>query len=155
MPLAGLTISYPTLPPVEEQLGPSLGELTISGSAGDKTLQEKAPKRSGPPSSEAVDQAEQWVAQWRASRPDEYVVKASHAQMRAYALWHRQGLKCKDVAVLLRDTPLSLQTVSTYVLEAVRHENLEYDAEHVREPLGILPASVHRRYGKILEDIGK
>lgn len=152
VPTAGLSISYPTLPSIEDQLE----GLTISGASSDKApTDSKPPKRTGPPPSDEVDRAEQWVAAWRASRPPEYPIKATQAQLRAYALWHAQGLDCKDVAVLLRETPLSLQTVASYVLEATRQEKLEVEAHRVREVLEILPPSVHRRYARVVEQVGR
>lgn len=158
VPLAGLSITYPTLPPTEDQLETSLSNLTISGPPNSSTDSDKpqpTPKRPGPPESEPITQAESWVSTYRASLPAEYALKAKHAQLRAYALWHAQRLDCKDVAALLREPPLALQTVATYVLEAITSERLEYDVQRGREVLGILPASVRGRYGRIAEEIGK
>lgn len=154
VPLGGLSVSYPTLPSIENEIETSLSNMTISGAAVDKTQPERLSKKPGPPPSAEVDTAEQWVAQWRESRPNEYVVKASHYQLRAYSLWHHQGLPCKDVAALLRENPLSLTTVASYVLEAVKRESLEYDADNVRDVLNLVPpATQTMRYGKILEEI--
>ena len=68
-------------------------------------------------------------------------------------MWHEQRLNCYDVAALLRDPPLLPQTIASYVMEALKMENLPYDVERVREPLRILPKSVHSRYRKVLDKL--
>ncbi|KAL8803207.1 MAG: hypothetical protein Q9182_003308 [Xanthomendoza sp. 2 TL-2023] len=58
---------------------------------------------------------------------------ATPATLRAYFLFHHHGLSIPDIASLLRSPPLAEKTVATYILEAVRREGLELDADKVRE----------------------
>lgn len=104
-----------------------------------------------PPPSPAIDRAETWATNWRASLPTEYKLTARHAELRAYHMWHEQRLDCEEVAALLNITP---RTVSSYVMQAIKTEDLPFDAERVSEPLELLPKSVHGRYRKVLEKAG-
>lgn len=113
----------------------------------------KHPKSYPPPSPEII-RAEHWVTNWRASLPAEYNLKVKTPTLRAYHLWHEQEFDCHTVASLLRDPPLSVRTVASYVMTALKEEDLPYDVDRVREPLDILPKSVHGRYRRILERIG-
>lgn len=135
VPLSGISIIYPTLPPLE----PS------SSSRGS---------RQGPPPSPEITEAESWVLRFRSSLPPEYILRSTHPALRAYALWHKQGLSCYAVAALLRGPPLKVQTVAGYVLQAVKEEDLKYDVERVREVFEVLPKSAHGRFSKVLRQIG-
>ncbi|TKA78539.1 hypothetical protein B0A49_01644 [Cryomyces minteri] len=97
-----------------------------------------------------VQHAEAWLENWQASLPTDYTPKASKAALRAYALWHHQSLPVPRIASILRAPPLQLTTVATYILEAVRIERLPFDGPRIREPLDVLPVSVHGRYRAVL-----
>ena len=151
------SISYPALSSLSDQLAESMDSLQItSPPSSTANAQPPAPslKRPGPPPSPAIDEAERWVSTFRASLPPEYALQATHVQLRAYALWHAQRLDCKQVAAALREPPLSLQTVATYVLEAVRHEGFEVEGERLRGVVEVLPGSVRGRYKRLLEGAG-
>ena len=111
--------------------------------------------RQPPPPSRELALAESWVATWRASLPPEYNLRAGNSSLRAYHLWHQQGFDCLAVASLLRDPPLSVQTVANYVVQAVHDEDLPYDRRRLREAMDILPRVVHWRYQKILNHISE
>lgn len=135
VPLAGLSVVYPTLPPLETAPSSSRG-------------------RQGPPPSAQITEAESWVSHFRASLPREYILRSTHPALRAYALWHEQRLSCDVVASLLRDPPLKSQTVAGYVLQAIKEEDLKYDVERVREVFEVLPKSAHGRFSKVVRQIG-
>ncbi|KAK3715665.1 hypothetical protein LTR37_006890 [Vermiconidia calcicola] len=159
VPLSGVDIAYPTLPSLEpgqdivaadpDQV--TNGEEITSAESNKSTV--KSARRQHPPPSSEVTQADEWAASWRASLPAEYNLKVGHASLRAYNMWHEQKLSCKEVASFLRDPPLSALTVASYVMQALKEENLPYDAARVMEPLEILPKSVHGRYQKIANQI--
>ncbi|KAF2112487.1 hypothetical protein BDV96DRAFT_580833 [Lophiotrema nucula] len=69
-------------------------------------------------------------------------IRATMPHLRAYHLWHYQGLQVDEVARHLRDPPLSENTVCGYILQAVNMERLECDKERGREVLALLPLSV-------------
>ncbi|KAK3699484.1 hypothetical protein LTR37_016441 [Vermiconidia calcicola] len=159
VPLSGVDILYPTLPSLESGQDMVVADLdqaadreaTTSAESNKSTV--KSARRQHPPPSSEVTQADEWVNNWRASLPAEYNLKVGHASLRAYNMWHEQKLSCKEVASFLRDPPLSAQTVASYVMQALKEENLPYDAARVMEPLEILPKSVHGRYQKIANQI--
>ena len=162
VPLLGIDVSYPTLPTLDLPKEPDPSAKMPSTQA-DPSTEAAAPaaassskattKRSAPPTSIEVSSADTWAHTWRSSLPAEYKLKVSHATLRAYHLWHEQRFDCKEVAALLRDPPLSTQTVASYVMQALNEENLPFEDGRVREPLGILPKSVHGRYYRIVERI--
>ncbi|KAL3957611.1 hypothetical protein ACCO45_008189 [Purpureocillium lilacinum] len=55
-------------------------------------------------------------------------VSATPAALRAYYLWHaNDGLRPEPIAGLLRDPPLKVNTVVSYILDAITSERLPYD----------------------------
>jgi hypothetical protein len=168
VPLEGLSISYPALPAIDENLYEPqqateeqqpqalVGESPTSATSSSDTA--KAPPKSRPaiPSSPAVTAADSWAQTFRNSLPATHNLKSKHATLRAFHLWHHQSLECKDVAALLRDPPLSVMTVASYVLQAVSEESeLECDKDRVVATLEILPASARGRYYRVVERIGR
>ena len=85
-----------------------------------------------PPSPE-LSRANEWVSCYKssiaqgASRPP----SAKPAELRAYALWHDQGLDVDTIAGLLRKPPLQKVTVANYVGKAIQSEGLPYEAERI------------------------
>ncbi|EME39735.1 hypothetical protein DOTSEDRAFT_180392 [Dothistroma septosporum NZE10] len=107
------------------------------------------------PDTAKLKAADAWVASWRLSLPPDWTVSARSSELRAYHLWHHQGLSLQEVAALCREPPLALMTVASYVMQALKEENLPYDPERLRDPRDILPTSVHRRYQRIFDRIPK
>jgi hypothetical protein len=66
-------------------------------------------------------------------------IRATISHLRAYHLWHHQGLSLKEVASLLREPPLSLSTVAGHVLQAVSLEGLDVEVGRLREVVQGLP----------------
>ncbi|KAF2481011.1 ribonuclease H-like domain-containing protein [Neohortaea acidophila] len=109
----------------------------------------RADTKGHPPASAEVALADAWVSNFRQDLPVEYHLKANPASLRAWHLWHHQSLNCAQVANLLREPPLMPQTVASYVLEALKLEDLPFDAARVQEVVEILPKSVRWRYQKV------
>ena len=119
------------------------------------TRPKRAPKPTpvtvAPKSAEYL-RAEAWVEEWRTSLPEQCKPRASASGLKAYALWHSQSLGLGDVAAHLRDPPLAISTVSSYVLTTILLESLPFDAVRIKEPLGKLPHHVvQTRYKPILK----
>lgn len=119
------------------------------------TRPKRAPKPTpatvAPKSAEYL-RAEAWVEEWRTSLPEQRKPRASAPKLKAYALWHSQSLGLGDVAAHLRDPPLAISTVSSYVLTTILLESLPFDAVRIKEPLGKLPRHVvQTRYKSILK----
>jgi hypothetical protein len=71
--------------------------------------------------------------------------------LRAYHLWHEQKFDIGRVAELCRQPPLALTTVATYVMTAIKEENLPFDVERARDVLKALPSSIKYRYASFVE----
>ena len=167
VPLEALSISYPALPAIdesldepqqateEEQQAPSsVGEPSTSTTTSAEPNKAPTKPRSAIPSSPAVTTADSWAQTFRNALPATHNLKSKHATLRAYHLWHHQSLECKDVAALLRDPPLSVMTVASYVLHAVSEESeLACDVDRVVATLEILPASARGRYYRVVERV--
>ncbi len=98
--------------------------------------------------------ANAWIAQWHCSLPSGYKPRAMGYQLRAYALWHEQQHDIATVASFLRDPPLKLGTVVSYVLEALRRERLPFDATRLVEMVNRLPQPVHNIYASFFKSCG-
>ena len=171
VPLAGLTISYPTLPTPEASDKLENQQLQQTSQAGDSkpsTSEPAAPrksttsttaKRNPPPSSPEVIAADIWATTFRSSLPPEYNLKVGHATLRAYHLWHEQQFSCQEVAKVLREPPLSVHTVASYVMQALNEERDMLDGhvekERVKAVMELLPKSVWGRYWRVLDRIEK
>ncbi|KAI0891574.1 ribonuclease H-like protein [Annulohypoxylon nitens] len=91
------------------------------------------PKRTAskaPPGSKdsRIEIAEDRVARYKAAHPN---AQANFVQLRAYFMWHEQGLDPQAIAALLRDPPLKLSTVVGYIFAAIEAENMPVDAERL------------------------
>jgi hypothetical protein len=94
--------------------------------------------------------ASQWLGQWESHNVPERKGKNTPSNIRAYALWHVQGLTLSQVAEAMRQPPLARTTVASYVLEAIKTEKLPHEATRVQEALDVIPAVAHRRYRGLL-----
>ncbi|KAI9898401.1 hypothetical protein N3K66_006761 [Trichothecium roseum] len=78
--------------------------------------------------------------------------------LRAYYLWHsNKGLDPDTIAKLLRDPPLQIHTVSSYILNAIAWDNLPYDIMRMTdELLAIVHPNVilSQRYSRIMKECG-
>jgi hypothetical protein len=82
-------------------------------------------------------------------------LRATIPHLRAYHLWHHQGLSLQDVARQLRDPPLPLGTVGSYVLQAITLEGMQYDEKVVREIVLGLPEGLRRgRWRSLAKKVG-
>ena len=168
IPLEGLSISYPTLPTLAEPpaesppANPPHQSSKTSDNPSPATTSTPTPIQSDtkpkptPLSSPAVTAADTWAQHFRNSLPATHDLKTKQAHLRAYHLWHHQRHECKDVASLLRDPPLSVTTVASYVLQTVAEgkERLDYDSldrARIEVVLGLLPSSVRGKYGWVVE----
>jgi len=80
--------------------------------------------------------ANNWVDQYRfsgAAHPSGPEVNAKPAELRAYALWHEQGLDIPIIACILRRPPLQNLTVANYVVKAILSDCLPYNLERIRD----------------------
>ncbi|KAI5251733.1 ribonuclease H-like protein [Aureobasidium subglaciale] len=94
--------------------------------------------------------AEKWLGQWESNLAPERKGKNTPTNIRAYALWQIQGLTLQQVAEAMRQPPLALTTVASYVLEVVKSESLSYDSARLQEALDILPSVAHWRYRSLI-----
>jgi hypothetical protein len=82
-------------------------------------------------------------------------IRATVPHLRAYHMWHIQQLTVNGIASHLCDPPLSHTTVTGYILQAVQHEQLEYDTEATREMMKCIPkANVFSRFRRLAEQVG-
>ena len=89
-----------------------------------------------------VVRADDWVEAWKARLAASRNCQASPAYLRAYSLWHVQGWTVSECAALLRDPPLQHSTVTSYILEAIRIEKLDYDPPRLKEVVNQIPGHV-------------
>jgi hypothetical protein len=163
IPLAGLSISYPTLPTLEdgpeqptqapgvEPAGATIDEPRTA-TVSSEPAKEAAKPRATTLSSPAVTQADSWAQTFRSGLPASHNLRNKQAHLRAYHLWHYQSYDCKTVATLLRDPPLSLTTVASYVLQAVSEgRDLDVEKDRFVAALELLPPSVRGRYWWVVE----
>lgn len=148
-------IKYPTLPPLEDLLDGNSDLDDCSSLPSDPIAKPSAPSRTPNLHTPEAVTADAWATAWRAQLPATYNVRASQASLRAYHLWHHQGFDLKEITALLRKEPLALSTVVSYISEVLQKEDLEFDAERVRELRARLPASIRGRYTKLYAVAGK
>ncbi|SPO00639.1 related to werner syndrome helicase [Cephalotrichum gorgonifer] len=128
---------------VEQDGDPKSAEAVVDAEATPKKQVSRAPgapKTPGTPISKdsRVIAAESWVAEYCASKKTSVV--APPRAIRAYRIWHEnKALDPDGVARLLREPPLKTNTVTGYILEAVRCEKLPFEKPRLRsEVLSLL-----------------
>lgn len=131
-------------PPEEEADFATANEAADSTSRGRKVLH---------PDSDETKLADAWVAKWRASLPPDYNIVGRPRELCAWHLWHEQGHSMEEVAALLKDPPLVMTTVASYILQSIKAENLPYDENRVKEVLRVLPKVARARYWRIVKDV--
>ncbi|KAF1815988.1 ribonuclease H-like protein, partial [Eremomyces bilateralis CBS 781.70] len=97
--------------------------------------------------------ADDWISNYSNALPNGQTLKSSRSALRAYVLWHVSGMEPAKVASVLRQPPLKVATVCTYILESTKAENLEYDKGRLENVLreGI-PENLWWRYKQLLGD---
>ncbi|CBX90305.1 hypothetical protein LEMA_P064310.1 [Plenodomus lingam JN3] len=82
-------------------------------------------------------------------------LRATIPHLRAYHMWHHQQLAVETIAEHLREPPLSLSTVQSYILQAITMEKLEYDGNSLKEVILAMPVSQRKgRWRWLAERIG-
>ncbi|KAI4654516.1 hypothetical protein J4E81_004494 [Alternaria sp. BMP 2799] len=82
-------------------------------------------------------------------------IRATVTHLRAYHMWHYQKLSVEKMAALLRDPPLSNNTIANYILQAVTLERLEYEEDSLRSVLLALPSGMRKgRWRGLAEEVG-
>ena len=99
--------------------------------------------------------AEDWLEQWESHLPSNRKGKSVPTSIRAYALWHAQGLGLDQVAEAMRDPPLALTTVASYVLDVVKTEKLPYEPKRAQEAVEVIPAVARGRYRSLTNNAEK
>jgi hypothetical protein len=70
-------------------------------------------------------------------------------------MWHYQKLSVERMAAILRDPPLSSNTIANYILQAVTLERLEYEEDSLRSVLLALPSGMRKgRWRRLAEKVG-
>jgi hypothetical protein len=83
-------------------------------------------------------------------------IRATVPHIRAYHLWHHQKLPLEEVAGHLRDPPLAISTLLSYIAQAVDLERLEYRNEDMRVVLAGLPLGLRMgRYRRLVDRINR
>ncbi|KAJ4344779.1 uncharacterized protein N0V89_012523 [Didymosphaeria variabile] len=82
-------------------------------------------------------------------------IRATVPPLRAYHLWHHQRVPLDAIGAHLRDPPLAQSTVSSYIIQAINMEKLEYRDEDLINLMGTLPANLKLgRYGWLSRKLG-
>lgn len=71
-------------------------------------------------------------------------IRATVSHLRAYHLWHHQKLLVDDIALHLRDPPLSTSTVTSYIVQAISLEGLAYEKEPLHEVMMAMPSGLRK-----------
>ena len=81
-------------------------------------------------------------------------IRATVTHLRAYHMWYHQKLPVDKMAQILRDPPLSCNTVANYILQAVTLERLEYNQESLRNMLLAMPSGMRKgRWRALAEEV--
>ncbi|KAI9693722.1 MAG: hypothetical protein M1822_002993 [Bathelium mastoideum] len=99
-----------------------------------------------------LSSADIWIDDWIRGLPEGAKPKSSRRQLQAYTLWHEQAMNVDQIATMLKSPPLSRNTVTNYILDAVRDEELPFNASRLRALLPFLRQNwVQRRYWSVLK----
>ncbi|KAH6866734.1 hypothetical protein BKA58DRAFT_388527 [Alternaria rosae] len=82
-------------------------------------------------------------------------IRATVTHLRTYHMWHYQKLSVERMVAILRDPPLSSNTIANYILHAVTLERLEYEEDSLRSVLLALPSGMRKgRWRQLAEKVG-
>ena len=93
--------------------------------------------------------ADMWISSLPSRNP-----KVGAASLRAYHLWHHQNHGLDAVAGLCRQPPLAMTSVASYIMTAIKEEDMPYDKARLKEAFVHLPKSVWHVYGKWVKELG-
>ncbi|KAF2016072.1 hypothetical protein BU24DRAFT_192791 [Aaosphaeria arxii CBS 175.79] len=79
-------------------------------------------------------------------------IRATVPLLRAYHLWYHQSMTPDAISRQLRDPPLAISTVSSYILQAVTIEKLAYRNQDMRDVLNGIPVGLRMTRWKWLVD---
>ena len=112
----------------------------------------QSPRIASKPRDSRVTDAELRMKEYRAAK--QTPVSASPAALRAYYIWHtNEDLKPDSVAKLLRDPPLQINTVVSYILDAITAEKMPYGKPRLKAELihHLHPKLVSGRYRHLVK----
>ncbi|KAL7625092.1 hypothetical protein AAE478_004306 [Parahypoxylon ruwenzoriense] len=107
-------------------------ELSADEKSKSSRTRGKSRKKAPDSKDSRIEIAEDRVACYRAAHPS---ARASFVQLRAYYMWHGQGLDPQTIARLVRDPPLKIETIVGYILAAVQMEKFPVDTERLRHEI--------------------
>lgn len=110
-----------------------------------------------PPKDPRVVAAETWLEDYKSTLPNGKTTKGA-AALRTYYIWHNNAdLDLVGVGALLREPPLSPNTVAGYILQTVKHEKQPFDRVRLKtEVLDVFPRGVAlKAYKGVLEMVEK
>ncbi|SMR57522.1 unnamed protein product [Zymoseptoria tritici ST99CH_3D1] len=160
-----LNVDYPSLPAIsssasEHDALPSNEAQPIPSFAPSKRekataapLPKSTPAKNNPLPCPENQRADTWIRTRRAESAADLKRPASDSVMRAYHLWHVQHFELNEVARFCRDPPLTMNTVASYVMDAIEKENLPFEQDRLKQAASVLPTAVQRRYRHLLRDV--
>ncbi|EGP86207.1 uncharacterized protein MYCGRDRAFT_45343 [Zymoseptoria tritici IPO323] len=116
-------------------------------------LPKSTPAKNNPLPCPENQRADTWIRTRRAESAADLKRPASDSVMRAYHLWHVQHFELNEVARFCRDPPLTMNTVASYVMDAIEKENLPFEQDRLKQAASVLPTAVQRRYRHLLRDV--
>ncbi|KXT00071.1 hypothetical protein AC578_5802 [Pseudocercospora eumusae] len=132
---------YPKLPPLDTPTTTSAAKLPSRPAS----AQPKPQALSNP----QTTLADNWISSL-CPKPS----KLGPSTLRAYHLWHHQDFSVQEVAKSSREPPLALTTVASYIMQAIKEENLPYQSERLKDVLQCLPRTVWGAYWKWVKECG-
>ncbi|KAF7194782.1 hypothetical protein HII31_03905 [Pseudocercospora fuligena] len=135
------TAIYPKLPPLDPPSTTSAVKLPSKPA-------------SSQPKPQALSNAQTTLADDWISSLDPKPSKLGPSTLRAYHLWHHQDLSVQEVAKSCREPPLALTTVASYIMQAIKEENLPYQSDRLRDVLQCLPRTVWGAYWRWVKECG-
>lgn len=85
--------------------------------------------------------ANEWIAKWSESLPEDYEFAVTRRQLFAYAIWHEQRKDISTIAAILRGSGYEEAAVASDVLESLIFEGLPFEESRLEEITKYLPES--------------
>ncbi|KAF8543589.1 ribonuclease H-like domain-containing protein [Trichophaea hybrida] len=118
----------------------------IEGNHGEQTPSASESASNSEVFTAEIEMAGEWVAKYMASFSNGAQPQLSKPQLRAYSLWHVGAIDITEICKIWRDPPLKESTVATYILEAIKVENLPCDTERAKEAFTHIPWLLKDRF---------